>query len=245
MSGKDPPDPSGSGSKYTGTAPKTQMNGSTDGTENGESSRTNGQGRTYENITYDFRDTAPYRVYFEMRNKSGDEKINKFTLGATLMKISNMKQFILDMKYVGKYKIIVFLNNYTKANQLVQIINNGKTKYRAYVPKHLVCISGVISGVKTDLDIEEIKQNIESDVPIVDIRRMTRFVAGTGKVPIARLCGTFRSNELPRSVRLLCCMGTVQPFTPKVVVCLNCLRFGHRTENCRGTMRCGKCTERY
>lgn len=224
MNGKDPPGKPGASNKNETETAKEK--------------------RTYENMVYTYRDMAPYRVYVELRNRENDQKINKYMLGSAMLAL-NMKTYVIDMKYVGKYKIIVFLNNFNKANELVHIINTKNVIYRAYVPKHLVSISGVVSGVEVDLEEEFIRQNMECEVPIMGVRRMTRYVPGEGKIPISRICVTFRSNELPKSVKLLCCVGSVQPFTPKVVVCDKCLRFGHRTENCRGAIRCSKCSERH
>lgn len=201
-------------------------------------------GPTKENITYTSMDTGPYRIYFELRNRIEGQKINKFSLGASLRKMEQYKPFITDMKYVGLHKIIVFVSSYIKANALVSEINSGCSLYRAYVPKHLVSITGVIPGIPTDIDVEDIKADIICEVPILEVTRMTRW-DGQKRIPINRLSISFRAKELPSLVKIFCCVSRVKTFTPKVVICKNCLRFGHRTDNCRGARRCDRCTIRH
>lgn len=233
---KDPPDP--------GAIPKqTTSNGGSVMDTNPD--KPLGNTKQYTDITYSAMDAAPYRIYIKLRNKGdGNNHINKFALGAYLRGMAEFKMFITDMKYLGQHKVMVFVSSYTKANQLVETVNNSSNNYKAYVPRHLVCISGMIAGVPTDIDVEDIMDDIQCDVPIVDVKRITKR-SETGRVPIKRLIVTFRAHELPTSVKLFCCYSKIAPFTPKIVVCLKCLRFGHRTDNCRGAKRCEKCTERH
>lgn len=206
----------------------------------------NGQRMDPENIIYTKEDSAPYRLYFELRdNKGGTEKINKFSLGSFLRKMDHIRQFITDMKYVGQHKILVFMSSYSRANLTLKAVNNGDSIYKAYIPKHLVCVTGVLAGVPTDIDIEEIKMDLECNVPIVNVVRLTKRVDNGDRIPINRLSITFRASELPTEVRLFCCLSRVKPFTSKVVICLNCLRFGHLTDNCKGARRCKRCTLRH
>lgn len=198
-----------------------------------------------EDVIYTHRDAAPYRVYFELRNdENGAKKINKFGLGSTLRSNDTFKRHIVDMKYAGRQKILVFLNSYVKANQLVKSINESNSIYRAYVPQHLVCVTGVIAGIPAEIPIEQIEDDLECDVPIVGVRRLTRFIDGV-KMPTNRVSVTFRTDSLPDKVRLFCCSSRVQPFVQKVVICLNCLRTNHRTANCRSAKRCQRCSERH
>lgn len=199
----------------------------------------------YKNITYNSSDSAPYRVYFELRENTEMSKINKFSLGSTLRRIGDFKKFIIDMKYVGQHKIIVFMSSYNKANSLVEVINSGEEIYKAYIPRHLVCVTGVVTGVPSNIDINELKADAECEVPIVEIKRMTKKTDEGVNIPLNRLIITFRASELPSRIKIFCCASRVTPFTPKVIVCLKCLRFGHRTDNCRGTKRCDQCTARH
>lgn len=241
----DPPDPGAE--KYTGaTAKKFKQNEEEKVTQDSTTNNSGHQNGARNNYSFEYTrtDMAPYRIYFELRKETTTEKINKFTLGAALLELG-MKPYITDMKYVGKHKIMVFVSSYLKANLLVETINAGDSIYRAYVPKHVVCITGVVAGIPANIDVEQIKEEIQCEVPIIDVVRMTRYEEGVGKVPISRISVTFRAHELPRNVRMFCCSSNVQPFRPKVVICMKCLRFGHRTDNCKGARRCQRCSQRH
>lgn len=240
---EDPPDGGGSTSSRIDWAQEMEkMDAVRTGNSIGQTSN-NLQKR--EDVVYTHKDAAPYRVYFELRNdEDGTKKINKFGLGSTLRSNDTYKRHIVDMKYAGRQKILVFLNSYVKANQLVKHINESSKIYRAYVPQHLVCITGVLAGIPSEIPIEQIAEDLECEVPIVAVRRLTRFNDGI-KIPTNRVSVTFRTSSLPDKVRLFCCMSRVQPFIQKVVVCLNCLRTNHRTTNCRSAKRCQRCAERH
>lgn len=196
----------------------------------------------WENITYNLTDAAPYRVYVELRGKNGN--INKFSVGAMLRKIDGIRGHIIDMKYVGRFKVMVIINNFLKANLLVEKVNSQNVTYKAYVPSHLVSMTGVIAGVPVDLSEDDIKSGLDSEFPILRVSRLHRF-ANNERIPLARVSVTFRSNQLPDRVKLFDCPAKVLTFVRKVDLCEKCLRFGHRTTNCRGARRCNKCSEQH
>ncbi|XP_058826761.1 uncharacterized protein LOC131686781 [Topomyia yanbarensis] len=149
------------------------------------------------------------------------------------------------MKYVGRHKILVFLSSYLSANLMVEKINNGNGPLRAYVPQHLVCITGVVADIPAELEVDEIRKDLDCDVPIMDVQRMTKREENGDRIPINRIIITFRARQLPDKVCLFCCISRVSPFVPRVVLCLKCLRFGHRRGNCKGVKRCESCTLRH
>lgn len=192
---------------------------------------------------YTIKDEAPYRVYFELR--SGQQgRINKYSLGSKLRGVQMYKSHIIDMKQIGRNKIMVVFNSYFRANSVVEYINNEDGMYMAYIPKHVVCISGVITGIPSDITTEDMLMDIQSDVPIVDVYRLNRYVNGK-KEPSNRVSVTFRASRLPEKVRLFCCLSKVQPFVQKVVFCKNCLRYNHKADNCKGFRRCEICGDRH
>lgn len=192
------------------------------------------------NVEYTMEDTGPYRIYFEPLTM--EERINKFSVGSTLRKMEQYRRHIVDMKQVGRNKIMVYLNSYTKANSLVKEVQAGRIgRYRAYVPLHLVCVTGVIAGVPADINEKEIFEDLQCEVPIVSVRRLNRFVDGA-PTPTNRVSIMFRSNVLPESVKLFCCSSRITPFVQKLVICENCLKFNHRANQCKGRKRCERCS---
>lgn len=266
---KDPPDPLGddvpdwssdtgdtNGSVNTGvvaifTAPPTQNEDSTQlpGTSNPtvfNVLQNTAQGKQnsskFESFTYTHKDSGPYRVYLELRNRDDGRKINKFSVGQMLRQKSEFRNHVTDMKYIGKYKILVYVNSYGKANHLVKMINDSSNQYKAYVPRHLVTINGVIAGIPTDITDEEIMNEIECEVPVLSVKRLTRTAE---RIPTTRISVTFRASQLPDYVRVFYCSSRVRPFYQKLVMCAKCLRFNHREANCRGSKRCSVCTEQH
>lgn len=210
----------------------------------GATSTQGNQQKQQENYTYTHQDSAPYRIYVELKKKDEARRINKFSLGSMIRGMNEYRRHVTDMKYVGNNKILVFVNSFLKANSLMELLNKEDTIYKAYVPRHLVTVTGVISGIPTEIKEEEIEADIESEYPVVGVRRLTRFVDGD-RVQTTRVSITFRAHDLPKQVKIFCCRSSVRPFFQKVVICTKCLRFNHREQNCRGSKRCSKCTKQH
>lgn len=202
--------------------------------------------REQETFQYTCGDTAPYRVYVELRKNTTERntKINNFSLGATLRKLDGFRGHIIDMKYLGRFKIMVLVNNFIKANTLVEMINASEGDYRAYIPSHSVTISGIIAGVPADITEEEVQLGLDSEWPVVRVRRLHRRENNV-QIPLNRMSVTFRSSKLPEKVRLFSCITRILPFIRKVELCEKCLRYDHRILNCKGVERCKNCGDRY
>lgn len=67
----------------------------------------------------------------------------------------------------------------------IRPVNSGNCIYRAYVPKHVVSITGVISGNPVDLSDEEILADIECEAPIMNVSRVQPF---TQKLIFCKQC---------------------------------------------------------
>ncbi|XP_058821795.1 uncharacterized protein LOC131683653 [Topomyia yanbarensis] len=192
-----------------------------------------------ENYLYTVQDDGPYRIYVESANA---EKINKFSLGSVIRKMDKYRHHVIELKYLGRNKIIVFMNSYKKANLFVGDERVKECGYKAYIPRHLLCVTGVLAGIPTDISVEEIKQEIECDYQVVDVYRLNQFVEGRSR-PTNRVSVTFRAKQLPEKVKLFCCTQRISPFIQKVLFCQKCHRFNHKTENCKGKRRCANCSE--
>lgn len=245
---KDPPDiNSGSSMEDWSDAAEMNVTKNPERVDNSASTSssgnwTRGESQQQQNFTYTIQDSAPYRIYVELRNK--DRRINKFSLGSMIRGMNEYRRYVTDMKYVGNNKILVFMSSFMKANQLMETLNEGEGLYKSYVPRHLVTVTGVISGIPPEIRDEEIEADIESEFPVVSVRRLTKMNGGE-RMPTTRVSVTFRAHELPKQVRIFCCRSSVRPFFQKVVICQNCLRFNHREQNCRGFRRCNKCTRQH
>ncbi|XP_055590551.1 uncharacterized protein LOC129742648 [Uranotaenia lowii] len=128
-------------------------------------------------ISYEYQNTdnGPYRIFVELKQTGATNvSLNKFSLGAYLKSFDDIKGHVQELQYTGKDKIIIKINNYDKANKLVKLLNAGNGIYRAYVPKHAISISGVISGIPLDISDKEILDDIECEVPVMSVKRLSR-----------------------------------------------------------------------
>lgn len=142
-----------------------------DPSENGEDNMADDLPR--ESYLYTARDAAPYRVYVEILDKT--KRINKFSVGSVLRKLDKYRNQITELKSLGRNKIIVFFNSWMKANLLVGEAVLTEKGYKAYIPRHLVCITGVIGGIPTDIEMEDIEQDYECSYPVVNLYRLNRW----------------------------------------------------------------------
>lgn len=84
------------------------------GGRSGRSDENGRQNKQRVKFEYTIRDEAPYRVYFELRGgpQQGPQggRINKFSLGSMLRGLQGYKNHIIDMKQIGRNKIMVVFN---------------------------------------------------------------------------------------------------------------------------------------
>ncbi|XP_058463702.1 uncharacterized protein LOC131437989 [Malaya genurostris] len=198
--------------------------------------------KTYTVYEYNEHDVYPYRVIVQIKNDdNGQQRINKLSLGRLFFKQDEYKRSIENMRALGRNKILVFLKDYKTANKMQADSLLKECNYKVYIPRSFISVTGVVAGVPVDMELEEILENISSEYPILAINRLHRFEAGN-KLPTHRISIVFRTSKLPFEVRLYCCINKVRPFINKPIICLNCLRYNHKTDNCRSKKRCGNCS---
>ena len=194
-------------------------------------------------VEYRQSDARPYRVMVEAkRGENGvQNQISRSTLSWDLKKVGIIKT-VLNTITVNKWKVVVLMDNYMAANDLCKnpIL---KEKYNAYIPSFLVSVSGVVSGISTEIPLDDIKQDINTpNVEVTDVQRLKRRLNGD-LVDAWRIKVTFRTNKLPEQVRIFNSIFNVRPFYRKPSFCENCLRYNHTATYCRGNRRCSSCTD--
>lgn len=202
-------------------------------------------GKTFETCEYSQTDNAPYRIFAELEDdKQGTCKINKLTLGKILSATKDYKTNVINMRPLGQKKVLIFVKNYEVANRMQKDQRLKGLNYKLYVPRSFISVTGVVAGVPTDMTLAEIKENMQCQIPILDVRRLHRFVDNV-KTPSNRISVTFRASKLPEEVKLYCCLNKVLAFINKPVICHNCLRYGHKTDSCRSRKRCSVCANQH
>lgn len=192
---------------------------------------------TYE---YEESDAGPYRVIVQMKELRDDTHINKLAIGKVLAKTNEYRANVLNLKMMGRNKVLVLVKNAKTANNIQADKTLQAQNYRAYIPKHFLTVSGVVTGVPLEFTPDEILESITCNVPILGVTRLHKYEKDQ-KIPTTRIGVTFRTNKLPSEVRMFCCTNVVKPFISKVVFCQNCLRYNHRSNNCRSRQRCETC----
>nr|XP_029734340.1 uncharacterized protein LOC109399375 [Aedes albopictus] len=233
-------------------APMIVQNGGIDDVLNSEqqnAEQNQNGGRVFEKFFYKQCDSGPYKVVVQKtidENQLGNEVrlngINKITVGI-LLKQNGFAKSVMDIKKIGRAKVLVFFSEWKEANRLVTCQNLSLKRFKAFIPKSFVTVKGVIAGIPEELEAEEILTDIETNKEVMEVFRMQRTVAPGKRVPIKKLGVVFRSNKLPEYVRVYSVITKVEPYVTKAVMCNACLRYGHIALNCKSRKRCGNCGE--
>lgn len=107
--------------------------GITNGDSNDATSNTStSTGQRKVNYQYENGDQGPFRVMVELVDtQNGKIKINKLSLASALRKMPMYKTHVIEMKQVGRNKLMVYFNNYQIANRLTTDANLKEKNYRA------------------------------------------------------------------------------------------------------------------
>lgn len=183
-------------------------------------------------------DKGPFRVQIETKlNKI----INKLTIGSLLKKFKK-NSGVIDIKKNGRNRATVYFNRVVEANALLKS-NELDEGYEVYLPAHFISVKGVVDGVPLDVEMEEIKTEIDCNHDILNAYRMNRFFNGK-KEPTEKVAIIFRTRQLPKYVRIYNLRSKVEPFITKSTFCQNCCRYNHMTKYCKSNKkRCTKCSK--
>lgn len=119
---------------------------------------------------------------------------------------------------------------------------NMVSEYKVSVTPH--CSLNSIRGVLSEDDLldvseEEIMEGLSSQ-GVIDVSRIKLRREGIEK-PTKHVILTFNATTLPDSVKAGYLNCNVRPYIPNPRRCLQCQRFGHSSQTCRGKPTCGRC----
>lgn len=203
---------------------------------------------------YTARDTGPYHIYVEHTDLNIGS-LHPMKVGRILDGISaELQADINEVKTVGRNRIKIDIKSGAKANLLVgdEIFKNNKLI--AYIPQHLTEKKAIIRNVDTALSEEYILGQIISNVPVIEVKRLTRVATDreTGKiimgndgkakrVPRQMVLITFQGLTLPEFIFINRVRCPVEKYIPPVVQCFNCFLYGHTATQCKGKTKCRRC----
>ncbi|XP_055586429.1 uncharacterized protein LOC129755996 [Uranotaenia lowii] len=198
--------------------------------------------KIYQKFNYCETDSRPYRVIVENTDLKRRKYINRLQIGILLNQLG-FDKCIDDIKKTGRNKATVYVGNMKDANRLADCQSLLIKGYKSYIPKKFVTVTGVISDIPLELNPNEIFENVICDVKVESVFRMTRRY-NEERIPTNRVGIVFRSNMLPRYVRLFSVINRVEPFIPRPIICFKCLRYNHLSKNCQSSvLRCNNCTD--
>ena len=157
--------------------------------------------------------------------------------------------------YTNKRKnliVVEFFGNPDIMREVQKMTTLGSWKVSCYIPNEDTTVSGVISPIDCDLDLEELKPELQlryqdSDPPIdsaeclVSLERLKRKVRGAW-VDSESVKLTFNGKTLPK-VAIICENNfyRIRPYVDKPLQCYNCQRLGHTAKSCTAGTRCLVC----
>lgn len=194
---------------------------------------------------YRITDSAPYFVYVEHSEKKLG-RLFPIKVGHFLYQQEEFRNSIKDIVPIGINRVKIIAKTYSVANKLVDHPTLLKNGLRSYIPTYFTQKKGVVKLVDTMFDIDYLRENIQSEQEILEVRRMRRKVINreSGReefIDRQTIVITFLGSTIPSKVRINFCIFPVEPWIYPVVKCFSCLRFGHVSEQCKGKLRCSRC----
>ncbi|XP_024084410.1 uncharacterized protein LOC112127533 [Cimex lectularius] len=214
-----------------------------------EQRRANFQTRLAQN-RFDDTDMGPFYVLVESRDKNIG-KAHPMLFGKWLYQDPNLKNFagsITEIRATGKNRLKVTASSKDIANYLTETEYLKKENLFTYIPDFLIKKIGVIRDVDLDLSNDEILQHMQSSVQPLMVERMTKFEKSGDKIkiyPLETCLITFKGQRLPEFITIYGGLSRVRPYIPKIRQCNQCLRFNHSANQCRGKLRCPRCSEEH
>lgn len=187
--------------------------------------------------------TGPYYIFVEHKYLNIG-RIHPMRLGEKLLHIGEDEKHIIEINNIGRNRIRIQVDSASAANKLVSNSVFENNDLVAYIPTHLTEKKGVIRGIDTSYLEDELLNIIQSDVPVKSIKRMFRKNPQTNeRVPRQMVVITFKGLEIPQFIYINKIRFPVDVYYSPVLMCYNCLRYGHTSTLCRGNKKCSNCGE--
>ena len=105
---------------------------------------------------------------------------------------------------------------------------------------------GVITSVHQEITMEELKEEAESQVPILKAERLKRRANGNTMVESQSVVITFDAESIPEKITIGFQEHKVRLYVPPALQCYKCRRFGdHIAKFCRSKERCARCGQEH
>lgn len=154
---------------------------------------------------------------------------------------------IKEINFKGKNKIGVKFDSPFDANSFIG--KNNLNGFRSYIPESMLYSRGIVKRIGDSITEEDfIKYGYgvrgSKIIKITDATRFNykRVENGVTKiVPGSTYMLVFAGNLMPQEVNLFCTKREVTPYVQPVVLCYNCLKYGHHKQQCKTNTKCFHC----
>lgn len=162
--------------------------------------------------------------------------------------LRNCKINYKEISRISKNLWDVEFDDYQETNE---IIKNGLIKefgFVAYIPRHKVIQTGVVSNVVSWMDLEELVSAVKEDnkgIKIESAFRIKKKDPKTKKWLDTNSFGiNFKGSSLPKKVYISNVRMDIKPYVYKVIRCYKCGRFGHLAKKCYVEDKCLNCGDK-
>lgn len=191
--------------------------------------------------------TGPFEVF--VRQNDSKKPINVLLISA---EVHQHFKSIKEIRKVSFGKVRMVFAKQADANNVVYNERLSKL-YRVYVPSEKVEIDGVIH--QAELDLKDIiakgtgkfKDPRVPSVPVLECNRLSEaqvkdnvksYVTSSHSIRV-----TFSGAIIPDYLEIENVLIPVRLYTPKLMLCKKCKKYGHTESMCSNKPRCGKCGE--
>ncbi|XP_019884483.2 uncharacterized protein LOC109610335 isoform X1 [Camponotus floridanus] len=185
------------------------------------------------NLWYDRHNKGPYIVF--VRKISEQKKRSTSIIeAARLLSKANIKFEEIDHHAWNTWKIS--FKSFHDANSSIKNKYIAELGLSLYIPKYKLCRKGVIKGIPNDISLDKLQATLEKDNPLIKINflfRLKRRDPNTKKwIDSQSVCVEFKSQDLPKSLKIWKVNLFVQPYMTPVRRCYKCGKLGHTSKGC-------------
>ena len=129
--------------------------------------------------------------------------------------------------------------NKAQQEKVLKMKTLSEVQIKSYIPGINKKIRGVITGVPTDISLDEISKEIKGGGRVtVEKRLSTRY---QGKIVDSLSVLLQFEGAIMEKVVIGCLSYPVREYVPRPLRCYKCQRFGHIAGQCRAKPRCARC----
>lgn len=147
----------------------------------------------------------------------------------------------VSVKPLRDGNLLIICNDIEQQESAIKLTSLDGKKVKCFSWEGKRTVQGVITGVTTDIPIEDILSNV-TGAKVVKAKRLMYTKDGVKQESLSVML-QFNEEVLPVRVKVGYLSYQVRPYIPPPLRCFKCQRFGHVAAVCRGKQRCGKCGE--